>query len=270
MCPPTTRRWCTAPGPIRPTRRTTTRRRCTTQATTPARRWPRASPSGSAWRPPAALWGNCNWGGGDVNINVNRYNSMNTNRQIDANQTNFQHNAANRRGVPTAIAAASSSSARTSPARASAPTTAAATRQPRRAAPAGAIAAAAARHGPGRRAATNCATIRRARQRADAAPARGQGGVGGRRCGWRSVGARGGPSGRRQRLARRGRRRARRASRGSRQCQPADRSQPLGRARRLWGWRLQRGRRAWWRRRWRRRRWRRRRRRSGGGGGGRR
>ncbi|MDM0110691.1 DUF3300 domain-containing protein [Variovorax sp. J22R133] len=48
----------------------------------------------------AALWGNCNWGRGDVNINVNRYNSINTNRQLNANQTNFRHNAENRRGVP--------------------------------------------------------------------------------------------------------------------------------------------------------------------------
>jgi hypothetical protein len=48
----------------------------------------------------AALWGNCNWGGGNVNVNVNRYNSVNANRQLAANQTNFQHNAANRRGVP--------------------------------------------------------------------------------------------------------------------------------------------------------------------------
>src|SRR5215470_634380 len=48
----------------------------------------------------SALWGGCNWGRGDVNINVNRYNSINTNRQISANQTNFQHNAANRKGVP--------------------------------------------------------------------------------------------------------------------------------------------------------------------------
>jgi hypothetical protein len=47
-----------------------------------------------------ALWGNCNWGGGDVNINTNRYNSINTNRQLRADQTRFQHNAANRRGVP--------------------------------------------------------------------------------------------------------------------------------------------------------------------------
>ncbi|MGJ7509031.1 DUF3300 domain-containing protein [Variovorax sp. GT1P44] len=48
----------------------------------------------------AALWGNCNWGGGNVNVNVNRYNSVNVNRQLNASQTNFQHNAANRRGVP--------------------------------------------------------------------------------------------------------------------------------------------------------------------------
>ncbi|MDM0106960.1 DUF3300 domain-containing protein [Variovorax sp. J22R24] len=47
-----------------------------------------------------ALWGNCNWGGGNVNINANRYNSINTNRQISANQSNWQHNAANRKGVP--------------------------------------------------------------------------------------------------------------------------------------------------------------------------
>jgi len=47
-----------------------------------------------------ALWGGCNWGGGDVNINTNRYNSINSNRQLSANQNKFQHNAANRRGVP--------------------------------------------------------------------------------------------------------------------------------------------------------------------------
>jgi hypothetical protein len=46
-----------------------------------------------------ALWGNCNWGGGDININANRYNSINTNRQISGNRS-FQHDAANRRGVP--------------------------------------------------------------------------------------------------------------------------------------------------------------------------
>jgi hypothetical protein len=51
-----------------------------------------------------ALWGGCNWGRGDVNINVNRYNTVNSNRPRQANQTNFQHNAANRRGVPYADA----------------------------------------------------------------------------------------------------------------------------------------------------------------------
>jgi hypothetical protein len=48
----------------------------------------------------AALWGGCNWGRGDVNINVSKYNNVNVNRQLNANQTNFQHNAANRKGVP--------------------------------------------------------------------------------------------------------------------------------------------------------------------------
>ncbi len=47
-----------------------------------------------------ALWGGCNWGRGDVNVNVNKYNSINSNRQINANQTNWQHNSANRGGVP--------------------------------------------------------------------------------------------------------------------------------------------------------------------------
>ncbi|HSW22310.1 MAG TPA: DUF3300 domain-containing protein, partial [Burkholderiaceae bacterium] len=47
-----------------------------------------------------AIWGGCNWGGGDVNINVNKYNTVNSNRQLNANQNKFEHNAANRRGVP--------------------------------------------------------------------------------------------------------------------------------------------------------------------------
>ena len=45
-----------------------------------------------------ALWGDCDWGGGDVDINVNRYNNINTNRQISSN--NWQHNSLNRDGVP--------------------------------------------------------------------------------------------------------------------------------------------------------------------------
>jgi hypothetical protein len=47
-----------------------------------------------------ALWGGFDWGRNDVNINVNRYNNVNVNRQLNASQTNWQHNAANRKGVP--------------------------------------------------------------------------------------------------------------------------------------------------------------------------
>jgi uncharacterized membrane protein YgcG len=49
-----------------------------------------------------ALWGGCNWGRRSVNINVNRYNNINVNRKINVNQknVNWNHNAANRRGVP--------------------------------------------------------------------------------------------------------------------------------------------------------------------------
>jgi hypothetical protein len=57
-----------------------------------------------------ALWGNCNWGGSDVDIDVNRYNNFNRN-EINANRnTNvnnrgnntsnkWQHNAEHRQGV---------------------------------------------------------------------------------------------------------------------------------------------------------------------------
>lgn len=47
-----------------------------------------------------SLWGDCNWGHGDVDIDVNRYNNINSNRQINANQNKWQHNAVNREGVP--------------------------------------------------------------------------------------------------------------------------------------------------------------------------
>lgn len=47
-----------------------------------------------------ALWGNCNWWGGDVDIDVNRYNNINSNRQINRNDNTWRHNAANRDGVP--------------------------------------------------------------------------------------------------------------------------------------------------------------------------
>ena len=43
-----------------------------------------------------ALWGNCNWGGGNVNVNVNNYNNFN---KTNIQNSNWQHNAENRKGV---------------------------------------------------------------------------------------------------------------------------------------------------------------------------
>ena len=45
----------------------------------------------------AALWGNCNWHGGDVNVNVNRYNNFN---KTNISNGNWQHNADRRGAVP--------------------------------------------------------------------------------------------------------------------------------------------------------------------------
>jgi hypothetical protein len=49
-----------------------------------------------------ALWGGFDWGRGDVDINVNRYNSINVNKQLNVSQRNvkWEHNAQNRKGVP--------------------------------------------------------------------------------------------------------------------------------------------------------------------------
>jgi len=44
-----------------------------------------------------ALWGGVNWGRGDVDINVNRYNNFN---RTNISNSNWQHNAANRGAVP--------------------------------------------------------------------------------------------------------------------------------------------------------------------------
>ncbi|MFZ3320903.1 MAG: DUF3300 domain-containing protein [Usitatibacter sp.] len=44
----------------------------------------------------AAIWGNCNWGGNNVNINVNKYNNFN---KSNINNGNWNHNAQNRGGV---------------------------------------------------------------------------------------------------------------------------------------------------------------------------
>jgi len=46
------------------------------------------------------LWGGCNWGGGNVNINVNKFNNVNVNNRITNNNTNFQHNPERRGDVP--------------------------------------------------------------------------------------------------------------------------------------------------------------------------
>ncbi|MBX9844849.1 MAG: DUF3300 domain-containing protein [Xanthobacteraceae bacterium] len=45
----------------------------------------------------AALWGNCNWGSNNVNINVNQYNSFN---RTNISNSNWQHNVEHRKGVP--------------------------------------------------------------------------------------------------------------------------------------------------------------------------
>jgi hypothetical protein len=56
-----------------------------------------------------ALWGNCNWGGGDVDIDINRYNNFNRNEINHNRNTNinnrgnnsgkWQHDANHRQGV---------------------------------------------------------------------------------------------------------------------------------------------------------------------------
>jgi hypothetical protein len=45
----------------------------------------------------AAIWGGCNWGRNDVNVNVNRYNNFN---KTNINNGNWNHNAEHRKGVP--------------------------------------------------------------------------------------------------------------------------------------------------------------------------
>jgi len=47
-----------------------------------------------------ALWGDVDWDDDDIDIDVDRYNNINTNRQINATQNNWNHNPANRDGVP--------------------------------------------------------------------------------------------------------------------------------------------------------------------------
>jgi len=47
-----------------------------------------------------SLWGDCDWGRDDIDIDVNRYNNINANNRITNNQNKWQHNAANREGGP--------------------------------------------------------------------------------------------------------------------------------------------------------------------------
>ena len=46
----------------------------------------------------ASLWGDCDWSNNDIDIDVNRYNNINANNRITSNK--WQHNPANRDGVP--------------------------------------------------------------------------------------------------------------------------------------------------------------------------
>lgn len=51
----------------------------------------------------SALWGGCNWGHGDIDVNVNRYNNFNRTNINNVNRTNvsnrWEHNSAHRQGV---------------------------------------------------------------------------------------------------------------------------------------------------------------------------
>lgn len=48
----------------------------------------------------ASLWGDCDWNHHDVDIDVNRYNSLNVNNQINTVNNKWQHNPVHRDGVP--------------------------------------------------------------------------------------------------------------------------------------------------------------------------
>ncbi|GAA5068339.1 DUF3300 domain-containing protein [Lysobacter panacisoli] len=47
-----------------------------------------------------ALWGDWDWHGGDVDIDVNRYNNINTNRQISSDRNVWRHDSNFRGGTP--------------------------------------------------------------------------------------------------------------------------------------------------------------------------
>jgi hypothetical protein len=47
-----------------------------------------------------SIWGDCNWGNGDIDIDVNRYNTINDNRQLNVQNKTWKHDPAHRDGVP--------------------------------------------------------------------------------------------------------------------------------------------------------------------------
>lgn len=50
-----------------------------------------------------SLWGDCRWGRGhgDIDVNINKYNNINRNKlDINKNKVGWKHNSKNRRGVP--------------------------------------------------------------------------------------------------------------------------------------------------------------------------
>ena len=53
----------------------------------------------------AAIWGNCNWRGNEINVNVNNYNNFN---KTNIQNNKYQHNTASRKGVPYGNQAAAS------------------------------------------------------------------------------------------------------------------------------------------------------------------
>ena len=88
MSPPTTPRSSMGPGHIPPTRRIPIIPRiCRSDLAL----FVRGRRGGGL-----ALWGNCNWGRGDVNINVNRYNNFN---RTNITNGTWQHNVEHRKGV---------------------------------------------------------------------------------------------------------------------------------------------------------------------------
>ncbi|AGI23996.1 hypothetical protein H681_10620 [Pseudomonas sp. ATCC 13867] len=47
-----------------------------------------------------SLWGDCDWDDHDLDVDVNRYNNINVNRQINANRNTWRHDPLYRNGVP--------------------------------------------------------------------------------------------------------------------------------------------------------------------------